>query len=55
MQLQTLDYIVIFSYLAISIGLGFAMSRRQSGREEFFAASRSMGWFTVGLLSLIHI
>lgn len=49
MQLQTLDFIVIFGYLAISIGLGLVMSRRQSGREEFFAASRSMGWFTVGL------
>lgn len=49
MQLQTLDYIVIFGYLAVSIGLGLVMSRRQSGREEFFAASRSMGWFTVGL------
>ncbi len=49
MQLHTLDLAVIFGYLAISIGLGFAMSRKQSGRDEFFSASRSMGWFTVGL------
>ena len=49
MTLHSLDLAVIFGYLAVSIGLGFAMSRRQSGREEFFAASRSMGWFTVGL------
>lgn len=49
MQLQTLDLFVICGYLAVSIGLGIFMSRRQSGREEFFAASRSMGWFTVGL------
>ena len=49
MTLHAFDLTVILGYLAISIGLGIAMSRRQSGREEFFAASRSMGWFTVGL------
>ncbi|MFP6765881.1 MAG: hypothetical protein VB858_19780 [Planctomycetaceae bacterium] len=49
MTLHWLDLTVILAYLAFSIGLGVVMSRRQSGREEFFAASRSMGWFTVGL------
>jgi len=49
MTLHWLDLTVILGYLAVSIGLGVVMSRRQSGREEFFAASRSMGWFTVGL------
>ncbi len=43
-----LDYSVVFGYLAVSLGLGFAM-RRQSNREEFFTASRSMGRITVGL------
>lgn len=43
-----LDYLVILGYLAISLGLGFAF-RKQSSREEFFTAGRSMGRITVGL------
>ncbi|MDA1014165.1 MAG: hypothetical protein O3A00_06890 [Planctomycetota bacterium] len=46
--LYPLDYAVIGGYLAISLGLGFAL-RRQSNRNEFFAAGRSMGRITVGL------
>ena len=45
---QTLDYLVVLGYLGISLGLGFAF-RRQSGRDEFFTAGRSMGRITVGL------
>tara|TARA_R110002049_G_scaffold27321_2_gene94167 strand:+ start:338720 stop:340378 length:1659 start_codon:yes stop_codon:yes gene_type:complete len=45
---QILDYLVVIGYLGISIGLGFAF-RKQSGREEFFTAGRSMGRVTVGL------
>jgi Na+/proline symporter len=43
-----LDHLVVLGYLAVSIGLGIAM-RRQNSREEFFAASGSMGRMTVGL------
>ena len=43
-----LAHLVVLGYLAISIGLGIAM-RRQNSREEFFAASGSMGRMTVGL------
>ncbi|MBP89921.1 MAG: hypothetical protein CMJ64_24975 [Planctomycetaceae bacterium] len=43
-----LDYTVVFAYLAVSLGLGIAM-RKQSNREEFFSAGRSMGRITVGL------
>lgn len=43
-----LDHLVVFGYLAISIGLGFAL-RRQGSRDEFFRASGSMGRVTVGL------
>ena len=43
-----LDYTVVLGYLAISLGLGIAM-RKQSNREEFFSAGRSMGRITVGL------
>ena len=48
MTLHPLDLAVVLGYLAISLGLGFAM-RRQSGREEFLTAGRSMGRITVGL------
>lgn len=48
MTLHPLDLAVVLGYLAISLGLGFAM-RKQSGREEFFSAGRSMGRVTVGL------
>ena len=47
-DLHTLDLIVIGAYLLVSVGLGFAL-RRQSNREEFFSANRSMGRITVGL------
>ena len=43
-----LDYLVVFGYLAISVGLGISL-RRQSSREEFLTAGRSMGKITVGL------
>ncbi len=48
MTLHPLDLAVVLGYLAVSLGLGFAM-RKQSSREEFFAAGRSMGRITVGL------
>ena len=45
---ETLDYSVVLGYLGISLGLGFAF-RKQSSREEFFTAGKSMGRITVGL------
>ncbi|MFK8113633.1 MAG: hypothetical protein AB8B91_15635 [Rubripirellula sp.] len=45
---EWLDYIVVVGYLAISLGLGFAF-RKQSSRDEFFTAGKSMGRLTVGL------
>lgn len=45
---HTLDYVIVLGYLAISLGLGFAM-RRQANRDEFLTAGRSMGRITVGL------
>ncbi|MCA9246198.1 MAG: hypothetical protein KDA42_03755 [Planctomycetales bacterium] len=46
--MQTLDYLVLAAYLLLLLGLGVYFGRRQS-RREFFAASNSMGWLTVGL------
>ncbi len=43
-----LDYLVVLAYLLMTVGLGVWFGRNQS-RDEFFEASNSMGWFTVGL------
>ena len=47
-SLHLFDYLVVFGYLGFSIGLGWAL-RRQSNRDEFFSAGRSMGRVVVGL------
>lgn len=47
-HLAYLDHFVVLAYLLITVGLGIWFGRNQS-RDEFFEASRSMGWFTVGL------
>tara|TARA_B100000029_G_scaffold395886_1_gene393802 strand:+ start:69 stop:1802 length:1734 start_codon:yes stop_codon:yes gene_type:complete len=46
--LEGLDLFIVGGYLALSLGLGLALSR-QSSREEFLTAGRSMGRITVGL------
>ena len=46
--MHPLDIIVVAVYLCVMLTIGFVFGRRQS-RWEFFAASRSMGWLTVGL------
>ena len=46
--LHWLDYAVVFGYLAVSLGFGCALSR-QTNRDEFLTAGRSMGRITVGL------
>ena len=47
-SLHLFDYLVVFGYLGFSLGLGWAL-RRQSNRDEFFSAGRSMGRVVVGL------
>lgn len=42
------DYLVITAYLAFIIIMGVVFGRHQS-RNEYFAASGSMGWLAVGL------
>jgi solute:Na+ symporter, SSS family len=59
---QVLDYVVIAVYLlgitAIGIWAGF---RRHASTEQYFLASKSLGWFTVGAavfasnISTIHL
>ena len=59
---EVLDYVVIAAYLlaitAIGIRAGF---RRHASSEQYFLASKSLGWFTVGAavfasnISTIHL
>ncbi|MGO9112909.1 MAG: sodium:solute symporter family transporter [Thermoguttaceae bacterium] len=59
---EVLDYVVIAAYLlgitAIGIWAGF---RRHASSEQYFLASKSLGWFTVGAavfasnISTIHL
>ncbi|SFU43215.1 Na+/proline symporter [Pustulibacterium marinum] len=50
MNLSTLDYIVIFSFFALTLLVGFAVSK-QSGKNssEYFLSGRSMPWWLLGI------
>ena len=50
LPLHWIDYAIIGTYLAVSLGIGLAMSRR-AGRdsESFFLGSRSMPWWVNGI------
>lgn len=47
-SLHWFDLAIVLGYLALSLGLGLSL-RRQSTRDEFLTAGRSMGRITVGL------
>jgi SSS family solute:Na+ symporter len=47
--LQTLDYIAVVGYLAITALIVYWSSRKQDDTEDFFLGGRSMPWFAVGL------
>src|SRR5688500_11463806 len=44
-----IDIVVIVVYLLALAWVGAYFSRRQSNLDEYFRASQSMGWLTVGL------
>ena len=49
MQLAVLDWLVIASYFAIALGIGFWFRRRAgSSLVEFFASGRSLPWWIAG-------
>ncbi len=50
MQLAGIDWIIIGSYLALSLGVGLWVSRR-AGRntEEFFLSGRKLSWYFLGI------
>lgn len=47
--LQTLDYIAVVGYLAITALIVYWSSRKQDDTEDFFLGGRNMPWFAVGL------
>ena len=50
MQISTLDWLIIFLFFAISLGIGIYVSKA-SGKSanEFFLSGRSMPWWLLGL------
>ncbi len=50
--LQTIDYLVVFAYMAGLIGFGVFIARRQKTAEQFFVGDRHMPWFLVGVSML---
>ena len=50
MVLQTLDWIVVLAFLALSLALGLAVSRRAgASASEFFLSGRKMPWWLLGV------
>ncbi|MEZ4872709.1 MAG: sodium:solute symporter [Bdellovibrionales bacterium] len=49
MTFSTIDYLIIFSYLGITMTLGLWIARKEVTNDtDFFVAGRSLGWFAVG-------
>lgn len=49
MQLTSIDWIVIFAYFALNLGIGFYYMKRASGdMSEFFLSGRSVSWWLAG-------
>lgn len=47
--MHAIDWIVVFVYSAISLGLGLAFTKKASeGMESYFASDRSLSWWLAG-------
>ena len=47
-SLETLDIVIIGVYFLIIFGIGFYFSRKERTSEDYFLASRHVGWFAIG-------
>jgi len=47
-QVPTIDIVIIASYFAVVLGIGFYFSRSRQTSTDYFLASRDVGWFAVG-------
>src|SRR5258708_13071359 len=46
--LETVDLVIIGVYFAIVFGIGFYFSKKERTSEDYFLASRNIGWFALG-------
>jgi SSS family solute:Na+ symporter len=46
--LETLDLVIIGIYFVIVFGIGFYFSKKERTSEDYFLASRNIGWFAIG-------
>ena len=47
--LDTIDWVIIFAYFALILGIAFWVIRQKNDNsEDFFLAGRDLGWFVVG-------
>src|SRR5512143_2370060 len=46
--LSTLDIGIIAAYFVVVFGIGFYFSRKERTSEDYFLASRNVGWFAIG-------
>ncbi len=50
MRLQLVDWMVVFGFLAVSLAVGLAVTRRAgSSASEFFLSGRTMPWWLLGV------
>ena len=47
-ELAGVDLVIIGVYFAIIFGIGFYFARKHRSSEEYFLASRNIGWFAIG-------
>ncbi len=47
--LKLLDFIVLGTYLAMMVGIGFFFARRKSDADDFFLGGRKIPWWAAGL------
>ena len=44
-----LDWVIVGLFFTVSLGIGLYFTRRASkGKDDFFLAGRSLGWFVAG-------
>ncbi len=47
-KMPTIDLVIIVTYFAIVLGIGFYFSRSRRTSTDYFLAGRGVGWFAVG-------
>src|SRR5258706_16388727 len=46
--LETVDLVIIGVYFGIVFGIGFYFSKKERTSEDYFLASRNIGWVAIG-------